>query len=93
VPRLTNPDGDEVAACPECDVAGKVWERTHPTRDFDKRFRCHKCGAEFDDVNRRPPKSNPTPTPNDGPAEDDDGLPASLDPDMKELIRSARGSD
>jgi len=90
VPRLTDTDGDDVAACPECDVAGEVWERTHPHRDFDKRFKCHKCGAEFDAVNRRPPKSTPSsPAPNTDTPEDD-GLPASLDPDMKELIRKKR---
>jgi predicted RNA-binding Zn-ribbon protein involved in translation (DUF1610 family) len=90
VPRLTNPDGDEVAACPECDVAGGVWKRTHPYRDYDKRFKCNKCGAEFDEVNRRPQKSTPTMTLNDDPAEDGIEVPASLDADMKELIRSKR---
>lgn len=90
MPRLTDTDGDDVVACPSCDVAGEVWERTHPTRDYDKPFKCHKCGAEFEEPNRRPPKPNPTTTPNTGPPIDDDGLPPQLDPDMKELIRSKR---
>lgn len=38
------PDGDRVAACPECDGAGEVYERQDPN---DLPYACHKCGATF----------------------------------------------
>lgn len=90
MPRHIHPDDDKVFACPACDGAGEVYRRTHENKEFDKPFRCHKCGNEFDDVVERESREA---VPGDGvDVYDDDGIPASLDPDAKELIRSARGS-
>lgn len=91
MPRHIHPDDDKVFACPACDGAGEVYRRTHENKEFDKPFRCHKCGHEFDDVVERDAREW---IPADEPASptDDDGLPAALDDDMKEVIRSARGS-
>jgi len=87
MPIHIHPDDDTVYACPGCDVSGEVYRRTDDKQEFDHPFRCHKCGHEFDDPVERPPKPKTPP-----PGEDDDGLPAQLDPDTKELIRSVRGS-
>jgi rubredoxin len=86
MPRHLHDDDGMVWACPSCDVAGEVWERTHATKDFDHDFRCHKCGHEFDAAVERPTKNtagNPTPT-------DRNGLPKNLSEDSKELIKQLR---
>lgn len=89
MPRHIHEADDRVYACPNCDGAGEVYRRTHENKDYDHPFRCHKCGNEFDDVVERdarewkPTRDPPSPT-------DDDGLPAALDDDMKEMIRQAR---
>ena len=92
MPRYIHDDPDRVYACPECDGAGEVYKRTHATRDYDHDFKCHKCGHLFDDPIERDAKRSPVPAGGHAP-EDDDGLPASLDPDAKRLIRQARGSE
>jgi predicted RNA-binding Zn-ribbon protein involved in translation (DUF1610 family) len=92
VPRYIHDADDRVFACPWCDGAGEVYRRTHKHKDFDTTFACHKCGNGFEIPVERPAKSSPGNVPNGGAVEDDDGLPAQLDPDAKELIRQARGS-
>lgn len=59
-PRLRHDGDDRVLACPECDLAGEVWKRTHKTRSYEFECKCHKCGAEFDedDVVDREPKQS-----------------------------------
>lgn len=85
MPRLTNLDGDQVAACPECDNAGEVFARDHEYMTYDDRCRCHKCGATFDEPNLRSSKNT------GGAPEDPDGLPANLNPSAKRIIRANRG--
>lgn len=86
MPRITHPDDGVVYACPECDVAGGVYRRTHENKEFDKPFRCGKCREEFEEPVERPPKDT------SNGATDPDGLPAQLNDRAKELIRSSRGS-
>lgn len=49
MPRLVHDDPDLVYACPCCDKAGRVNERTgrNVHKDPDRPFRCGDCGSTF----------------------------------------------
>jgi predicted RNA-binding Zn-ribbon protein involved in translation (DUF1610 family) len=92
MPRHIHDADDRVYACPSCDGAGEVYRRTHATRDYDKPFKCHKCGHEFEEPIDREAKPSPVGDADGGAPEDEDGLPHNLDPKAKRLIKQARGS-
>lgn len=55
--KLISNNDDLVQACPECDVAGNVYRRTDfEQADDDKRFRCGRCNARFDEIVEREAK-------------------------------------
>jgi len=66
--RMTAEEDGQVIACPECDHAGGVYERTHNGNphagDPDADCHCHDCGATFDTPVKRESKDpNQTPPP------------------------------
>jgi predicted RNA-binding Zn-ribbon protein involved in translation (DUF1610 family) len=90
--RYIHDADDRVYACPSCDAAGDVYRRTHATREYDHEFKCHKCGAEFDDAVERDRKPTPVGTGYAPRPEDDDGLPQNLNAAAKAAIRAERES-
>lgn len=49
MPRHVHEDEEMTFACPGCNCAGDVWRRTHPNRNYEHVYTCHKCGSEFDE--------------------------------------------
>lgn len=60
MPRVKCDDEDKVLACPECGLAGDIYERTHTGNPYvgdpDDRFSCGLCSASFEEPVVRPPK-------------------------------------
>lgn len=85
-PRITHDSDDLVYACPDCDVAGKVYRRVDSTRSYDDAEHCcHRCGASFaEPVEREANHADPQ-------AYTDDGLPSGLSPAAKQAVRATRG--
>lgn len=57
MPRLNAPTETRVIACPECDSAGNVYERTGGGEawagDPDMPYHCQRCGATFEEYVER----------------------------------------
>lgn len=90
-------DPDTVAACPECDTAGDVYERAttsdssiedtanNRTIDPDKPYVCYKCMTGIDDFVERPPK------PRSKIGGEHDGM-HNINPKIRELVETYRNA-
>lgn len=57
MPRVTHDSDDMVLACPECDTAGDIYQRTHNGNayvgDPDEEYSCGQCSASFGEPEER----------------------------------------
>lgn len=91
MPRDKHPDDGMVNACPECDRAGCCYRRVDDDAFDEHPYVCEQCGHEFDDPVPRESKSDDWDPSRPPPGVDSDGLPAGMDPSIKETILDLRG--
>lgn len=90
MPKYVTPDADGiVAACPECDAAGNICERTASNRQGTETYRCYRCDARFEAYVEREQQASPE----NANAYDREGFPSGLNESTKAKLRELREAE